>query len=43
MIFGSDMWKWLKVLIGLIKLLKEIFGDDDDKKDVQENGNSVQI
>lgn len=38
MIFGSDMWKWLKFVIGLIRLLKVIFGDDEDKKDNAENG-----
>lgn len=36
--FGSDMWNWLKFVIGLIRLLKEIFGDDEDKEDIKNNG-----
>jgi len=36
--FGSDMWSWLRFVIGLIRLLKEIFGDEEDKKDNEENG-----
>ncbi len=35
---GSDVWAWLKFFIGLIRLLKEIFGDAEDKKDNAENG-----
>ncbi len=38
MIFGSDMWKWLRFVIGLIRLLKSIFGDDEDIKDNEANG-----
>jgi len=37
--FGSDMWLWLRFVIGLIRLLKEIFGDDEDKEDIKKNGN----
>ncbi len=36
--FGSDMWMWLKFIIGLIRLLKDIFGDDEDKEDNATNG-----
>ncbi len=36
--FGSDLWSWLKFIIGLIRLLKEIFGDDEDKDDIKNNG-----
>jgi len=40
--FGSDLWSWLKFIIGLIKLLKEIFGDDEDKEDVRSNGIKIE-
>jgi len=35
------MWSWLRFVIGLIRLLKEIFGDDEDKKDIEENGINI--
>jgi len=41
--FGNDIWQWLKFAIALIKLIKEIFGDDEDKADVKENGSKLQI
>jgi len=41
--FGSDMWLWLKLLVGLIKLLKEIFGDDEDRQDIKKNGDTLHI
>lgn len=38
MIFGSDMFKIMRFIIALLKLLAEIFGDDDDKNSANENG-----
>ena len=32
MIFGEDFFRWSAFIIRLIKLIAEIFGDDDDKK-----------
>jgi len=36
--FGSDMWNWLRFIIGLIRLLKTVFGDEEDKVDNETNG-----
>lgn len=36
--FGNDIFLWFRFLTGIFKLLKEIFGDDDDKDDIQKNG-----
>jgi len=36
------MWNWLRFIIGLIRLLKEIFGDAEDKKDNEENGIKIE-
>jgi len=35
---GNDIWLWMKFAVAIIKLIKQIFGDADDKKDVKENG-----
>lgn len=37
MIFGSDMFKIMRFVFLLLKLLAEVFGDDDDKKSANEN------
>lgn len=34
-IFGSDFWLFAKLIIGLIKLITEIFGDAEDKDQIQ--------
>ena len=39
--FGSDMWSWLRFVIGLIRLLKQIFGDEEDKEDIEKNGINI--
>lgn len=36
--FGSDMFKVMKFVMLLLKLLAEVFGDDEDKKSASENG-----
>lgn len=36
--FGSDFWKILKFVIALLKLMAQIFGNDEDKKSAEENG-----
>lgn len=38
MIFGTDMFKIIRFIIAIMKLLAEIFGDDDDKTSANENG-----
>lgn len=35
--FGNDFFKWFKFINALMKLLKEIFGDDEDKEDLKKN------
>lgn len=40
--FGNDIWLWLKFVIAIMKLLKEIFGDDEDREDVKKNGNPLE-
>jgi len=39
--FGSDLWMALGFLIKLLKLIIEVFGDDDDKNNAKENGVKV--
>lgn len=34
---GSDFWKILNFAIAIIRLFAQIFGDDEDKKAVQES------
>ena len=36
--FGSDLWMALGFLIKLLKLIIEVFGDDDDRNNAKENG-----
>lgn len=36
--FGSDFWKILKFVIALLRLMAEMFGNDDDRKAAKENG-----
>lgn len=38
---GNDIWLWLRLLIGLMRLLKEIFGDKDDQEDLEKNSKVV--
>lgn len=37
MLFGRDLWEALKFLIALLKLIIEMFGDDDDKENAAKN------
>ncbi len=37
MLFGKDLWNALRFLIQLLKLLIEMFGDDDDKANAEKN------
>jgi len=36
--FGSDFWKALKFFMAVLKLLAEIFGNDEDKQAAKDNG-----
>lgn len=38
---GKDFFKWFQFVIALVKLLTQIFGDDDDKAELKKNGNNV--
>lgn len=38
MIFGKDTFKWISFIFQLIKLFTVIFGDDDDKEELNKNG-----
>lgn len=35
---GTDIFKWLRLAIIIIKAIAQIFGDDDDKEEAN-NGN----
>lgn len=35
--FGKDLWQALRFLIMLLKLIIEMFGDDDDKAEAKNN------
>lgn len=37
MIFGKDLWGALKFLIALLRLIIEMFGDDEDKAEAKKN------
>lgn len=39
--FGSDLWEALKFLIALLKLIIEMFGDDEDKAEAKKNNVKV--
>lgn len=34
---GSDFFKWFKLLVAIIKLLIETFGNDNDKTELRKN------
>lgn len=36
--FGSDLFKVMRFVMALLKLLAEIFGDDEDKQSAKDNG-----
>lgn len=38
---GNDFWMWLKFAIALIKIIFEVFGDDEDRENVKKNGISL--
>lgn len=35
--FGSDLWDAMRFLIALLKMIIEMFGDDDDKLNAKKN------
>jgi len=35
--FGKDLWEALRFLIALLKLIIEMFGDDEDKAEAKKN------
>jgi len=39
--FGSDLWEALRFLIALLKLIIEMFGDNDDKENLKKNNIKV--
>jgi len=39
--FGKDLWEALRFLIALLKLIIEMFGDDDDKQNAKQNNVKV--
>ncbi len=39
--FGSDLWDALRFLIALLKMIIEMFGDDDDKANAKANNVKV--
>lgn len=41
MLFGKDLWNALRFLIQLLKLLIDMFGDDDDKANAKENNVNI--
>lgn len=39
--FGSDLWEALRFLIALLKLIIEMFGDNEDKENAKKNNVKV--
>lgn len=39
--FGSDLWEALRFLIALLKLIIEMFGDNEDKENLKKNNVKV--
>ncbi len=39
--FGKDLWEALRFLIALMKLIINMFGDDDDKENAKQNNVKV--
>ena len=37
MIFGKDFFRVLKFVVAIMRLIAEIFGDDEDRKNSTEN------
>jgi len=35
--FGKDLWDALRFLIALLKMIIEMFGDNDDKANAEKN------
>lgn len=35
--FGKDLWEAMRFLIQLLKLIIEMFGDNDDKDNAKQN------
>jgi len=38
MLFGKDTFKWFAFIVELIKIFIRIFGDDEDKNELDKNG-----
>lgn len=39
---GSDFFKWVQVIVAILRILGRVFGDDEDKKaDDEVQGNHV--
>ena len=36
--FGSDFFKIIKFVIAILRLIAEIFGNDEDRRSAEENG-----
>ncbi len=39
--FGKDLWDALRFLIALLKMIIEMFGDNEDKQNAKENNVKV--
>jgi len=38
MILGNDFFRWFRFVIEIVKIFARIFGDDDDKTELDKNG-----
>lgn len=36
--FGSDFFRIMRFIIALLKLMADIFGNDEDKQEAEKNG-----
>ena len=41
--FGSDLWDALRFLIALLKMIIEMFGDNDDQENMKKNNIKVEL
>ncbi len=39
--FGKDLWEAMRFLIALLKMIINMFGDDDDKENAKQNNVKV--
>lgn len=40
---GSDFYKWFQAFVAIIKVIIEIFGDNDDHDELKKNGIDAKI